>query len=137
MKRLLIGGLGALAIGLTGCSATGGAHTVSAHTVNLPVTTPTVVPVSYTPKTTDFTVGVIITQKHCFGSYGCNYKYDIDPTYVGIQPLPDKKLTVIYTVTGSEEGDRMENFTIDKSGTAHFNKGGMVTAPDGTDLWRR
>ena len=82
------------------------------------------------PAPSDFTVGVIVTQKHCFGDYGCNYKYDVDPSYVG-KSGGIKNLIVTYSVAGGEDGERIESFTVDKKGAMRFNLDEMITAPDG------
>jgi hypothetical protein len=97
-----------------------------------PSTTTSVAPASYAPTAADFTVGVVITVKHCFGSYGCNYTYHVDPTYVGIRPLPHKNLTVVFEVTGGQE-NQTDNFTVDKNGVSHSSSLTAI-APDGTNF---
>jgi hypothetical protein len=59
--------------------------------------TPVAVPLA-TPA--DFTVGVLILSKECFGSAGCDVTYRIDPkTTVGC----DSSCTVTYQVSGGED----------------------------------
>jgi hypothetical protein len=100
-------------------------------------TTAPVAPASYSPTPADFTLDVIVTSKQCFGANACNYTYRVDPHYVGAQPLPDKKLTAIYTVTGGGQSyfggdkDQVQNFTVDKDGTARGSSGLLVAIPDG------
>jgi len=74
----------------------------------------------------DFVVGVIVTEKKCFGSAGCNIRYTIDPQYLSAKPLPDKT-TIIFTVSGGDQ-DQVGNFTIDRSGTATFDRETSISA---------
>jgi hypothetical protein len=92
------------------------------------VPTPTATP----PVPADFVVGVIITEQKCFGSAGCNYRYTINPQYISAKPLPDKT-TVVFTVTGGDQ-DQIGNFTIDTAGIATFDRGTMISGPEGADL---
>lgn len=75
---------------------------------------------------------MIITEQKCFGSAGCNYRYTINPQYVGAQPLPDKT-TVVFNVTGGEQ-DQIGNFTIDKDGLATFDRETSISGPESPDL---
>lgn len=95
----------------------------------IPTTTTAPPPVQLSPA--DFKVDIVVTNKECFGPAGCNYTYTIDPHYVGPQPMPSEKATVIYQVNGAGD-DEVGNFTIDKWGTAHFDKQELAIAPDDT-----
>src|SRR5437879_3831841 len=37
----------------------------------------------YTPTPDDFTIGIKVLSKQCFGSAGCNIEFRIDPSYTG------------------------------------------------------
>ena len=104
MKRLIVGGLAALAIGLTGCSATGGAPSHgNTATGTVPVPTPA-----------DLRVEVLVTEKQCFGPDNCIYTYDATllPT-ASFPPQPDgRTLFVVYAVTGGAQ-EQIGNFTVD------------------------
>jgi hypothetical protein len=84
------------------------------------------------PVPVDFVVGVIITEQKCLGSAGCNYRYTINPQYISANPLPDKT-TVVFTVTGGEQ-DQVGNFTVDKDGTATFDRQTSISGREGADL---
>ena len=75
---------------------------------------------------------MIITEQKCFGSAGCNYRYTINPQYVGTQPLPDKT-TVVFNVTGGEQ-DQIGNFTIGKNGLVTFDRETSISGPESADL---
>jgi hypothetical protein len=70
------------------------------------------------PEPSDFTIDIKVLRKACFGSYGCNITYQIDPTYIGTTPLTGRTFTVIYEVTGSEYGTQIKNFEVNSDGTA-------------------
>lgn len=59
-----------------------------------------------------FTVGVTILRKKCFGSAGCNVTYRIEPSYVGQERIPKSgTVEVTYKVTGGES-EAINTFTI-------------------------
>lgn len=65
----------------------------------------------YTPEPSEFTIGIRILKKTCFGSAGCNVTFRIKPSYNGI-PLPDdQELTVTYEVRGGED-PKVNSFTM-------------------------
>jgi hypothetical protein len=87
-------------------------------------------PTTFDPKPVDFKVGIKIRKKKCFGSAGCNVTYQIKPSYVGDQPLPDNGvIEVTYEVTGDESGPSINTFTVDGEGTAHFDKEEVASTP--------
>jgi hypothetical protein len=68
-------------------------------------------PAQFTPKKSDFEIGIKILEKQCFGSGGCSIAYRIKPKYVGTQELPDEgTIEVSYLVTGDESGPRQNTF---------------------------
>jgi hypothetical protein len=84
------------------------------------------------PRPEDFVIPVIVTSEHCFGSAGCNYKYTINPQYISSNPLPDKT-TVVFSVTGGDE-DQVGSSTIDKKGTATFQRESSLQGQEGAQL---
>jgi hypothetical protein len=80
-------------------------------------------PEEFNPSTSDFKVKIKVVKKQCFGSAGCNVTYRIDPEYVGDDPLPTSGSTeVTYEVSGGEDGPAINTFTVDDTGTAHFDE---------------
>jgi hypothetical protein len=70
-------------------------------------------PAGFTPKKSDFEIGIKILEKTCFGSTGRSISYRIKPKYVGTQELPDEgTIEVSYRVTGDESGPRQNTFQI-------------------------
>lgn len=52
------------------------------------------------PTPAEFVISVVVTDKNCAGPNACTYKYNIEPKYVGLHPLPATEIKVIYQVTG-------------------------------------
>ena len=129
-ERLIIGAI-ALAIGLTGCSATGGPPTAAPTTTvtGVDVTSSPVMP--RTPEPADFRIDVIVTSKECFSPASCVYHYAIDPWPTASYPpqYDDTKLTVIYTVTGGDQ-DQVGNYTV-KGDVMTRDMDAVVLGPDG------
>lgn len=124
-----------IAVGLSGCvtpdqvtstksGSPAGAWSEATSTSSTPSAAP--------PTPADFVVGVIITEQKCFGSAGCNYRYTINPQYIGTKPLPDKT-TVVYSVTGGEQ-DQVGNFTLDSTGTATFDRETGISGEESANL---
>lgn len=87
------------------------------------------------PRPEDFTIGVRVLEKKCFGSAGCNVGYQIDPKYTGIRTLPKDPFTVIYEVTGGEDGPQVNNFEVINGESISFPKEERVgTASSGAVL---
>jgi hypothetical protein len=100
----------------------------STDTTGTPAATPTLTgeptaePAGFTPKKSDFEVGIKILEKKCFRSGGCSITYRIQPKYVGMQELPDEgTIEVSYRVTGDEPGPRQNTFEI-VDGQTEFDK---------------
>ena len=87
---------------------------------------PTTAPAGYSPKASDWKVGVKVKEKQCFGEVGCNVTVAIDPQYVGSQTLPDSgTIEVTYEISGDESGPVVGSFTVE---------GGQVSYDKTTDL---
>src|SRR3954471_22559458 len=79
-----------------------------------------------------FTIGILVLEKKCFGSAGCNVSFRIDPKFTGTGSA--KNLEVTYEVVGGE--DPLTNtFTIDSAGTASFDgRESLQTSSNGAEL---
>jgi hypothetical protein len=74
------------------------------------------------PAASDFIIDVKVLKKACFGSAGCNATYQIDPTYIGTSPLAKQTFTVIYDVSGGEDGPQINNFTVNGESSISFRR---------------
>lgn len=77
---------------------------------------------SLLPAVSDFIIDVKVLKKACFGSAGCNIRYQIDPTYIGTSPLAKQAFTVIYEVLGGEDGPQINNFTVNGDSSISFQR---------------
>ncbi len=76
----------------------------------------------YNPKPTDFTIGIKLLTKKCYGELGCDVNFQIIPSYVGGQSFPAKGTTeVTYEVTGGKE-TITNTFEVDGDGTMTFDE---------------
>jgi hypothetical protein len=76
---------------------------------------------TFTPRKTDFRIGIKILQKTCLGSAGCSISFQIEPTYVGSQALPSTgTIEVTYSILGAE--DPIENTFSIVNGQANYDK---------------
>lgn len=72
------------------------------------------------PKPEEFTIGVVVTEKECFGSAGCIVTYDIDLNYLGPGLDPDGQWTLIYEVVGGEQ-QRIGSLTLRGDGQITYD----------------
>lgn len=83
------------------------------------------------PDPSDFDIEVLVIERSCFGSYGCNVRYQINPVYTGAGELPDKRFTVVYQVSGCKD-TKESSFKASASG---WDSGVLdwdfCTSPDG------
>jgi hypothetical protein len=63
------------------------------------------------PIPAEFQIGVVVTDQNCSGPSGCVYKYRIEPKYIGMHPLPEKEIKVVYQVTGGHQ-PQVGDFTV-------------------------
>lgn len=82
------------------------------------------------PDPSEFTLAIVVLEKECFGSAGCNVKYRIDPTYTGSRPAVDLEIT--YEVSGAED-PIINTFTIDELGTASFDSEETASTASSSD----
>lgn len=136
---LLITGIVALVVGIAigGLGRSGGTATPAAtvtttanHTIYVTSPTegggateqPTEQPTDtggYTPRKSDWAIGIKIKSKQCFGSAGCNITFRIAPAHVGGANLPDSgSLDVTYKITGCED-PYSNTFTVENSSASY------------------
>ncbi len=72
---------------------------------------PAAPPLPQVPIPAEFQVGVVVTSQDCSGPNGCVYKYRIEPKYIGMHPLPEKEIKVVYEVTGGHQ-PQVGDFTV-------------------------
>ena len=72
------------------------------------------------PDPAHFKIGIVVLEKECFASAGCNITYRIDPSYNGPSDISDTEVT--YEVVGGEDGAIVNTFEIDGSGEASFDE---------------
>ena len=94
---------------------------------SLPIGTGAPAPVGVIPTPDQIKLEVIVLSQKCFGSAGCVVTIRIHPTYTGSSPLAGA-FTVVYTVTGDENGPVTDYFTVDKDGNAHLT-GDVIETP--------
>lgn len=83
--------------------------TTEAATTTSPSTTPT----AATADLADFMVELIVVEKQCFGSAGCNVTIEPELFYDG-PPLPSSaRYTLVYEVQGGEDGPLTFNIDIE------------------------
>jgi hypothetical protein len=89
-------------------------------------------PTPKVPTPAEFQIGVVVTDQNCAGPNGCVYKYRVEPKYLGLHPLPDKEIKVLYQVTGGhqpQDGD----FTV-QGGQARVLQDVPLEGPPGAQL---
>jgi len=84
------------------------------------------------PIPTEFRISVVVTDQNCSGPSGCLYKYRIEPKYIGMHPLPDKEIKVVYQVTGGHQ-PQVGDFTV-QGGQARVLQDVPLEGPPGARL---
>jgi hypothetical protein len=92
----------------------------------LPTPTPAV------PTPAEFQIGIVVTDQNCAGPTGCVYKYRVEPKYLGLHPLPDSQIKVIYQVTGGHQ-PQTGDFTV-QGGQAKVLQDVPLEGPPGAQL---
>lgn len=88
----------------------------------LPPTSFTTTTTVYIPRPEDFEIDLIVIEKDCFGSAGCNVIVEPDLIQIDGPPLPDgSEWLVVYQVIGGEEGILVFNLTIDEVDAAGYS----------------
>lgn len=97
-----------------------------------PAAAPLPAPTPKVPTPAEFQVGVVVTDENCDGPNGCVYKYRVEPKYLGLHPLPDKEIKVIYQVTGGHQ-PQAGDFTV-QGGQARVLQDVPLEGPPGARL---
>ncbi len=97
-------------------------------TTRSPLPTPT----PQVPTPAEFQIGVVVTDQDCTGPAGCVYKYRVEPKYLGLHPLPDTPVKVIYQVTGGHQ-PQTGDFTV-QGGQAKVLQDVPLEGPPGARL---
>ena len=84
------------------------------------------------PTPTEFQLGVVVTDENCSAADGCLYKYRVEPKYLGLHPLPEKEIKVIYQVTGGHQ-PQTGDFTV-QGGQARVLQDVPLEGPPGARL---
>ena len=97
-----------------------------------PTTAPAAPPRPQVPIPAEFQIGVVVTDQNCSGPSGCVYKYRIEPKYIGMHPLPEKEIKVVYQVTGGHQ-PQVGDFTV-QGGQARVLQDVALEGPPGARL---
>jgi hypothetical protein len=128
--RRLIAALAVFAVVATGLGVTIGM--LDADKAAPPVASRPAPPTPRDPTPAEFQIGVVVTDQNCSGPNGCVYKYRIDPKYVGLHPLPDKPIKVVYQVTGGHQ-PQAGDFTV-QGGQARVLQDVPIEGPPGAQF---
>jgi hypothetical protein len=93
---------------------------------------PTASPRPQMPIPAEFQIGVVVTDRNCTGPTRCVYKYRIEPKYIGMHPLPEKEIKVVYQVTGGHQ-PQVGDFTV-QGGQARVLQDVALEGPPGARL---
>ncbi|HHV20802.1 MAG TPA: hypothetical protein GXZ30_04585 [Propionibacterium sp.] len=99
MKKWAVVGMAALA--LSGCAGTQTQVAPAPQPATTTATTPTPSP-ERTYSASDWTLQVEILRKQCFGSAGCNIRYQVEPVWAGSGAVPTGNTRLTYKVDGAE-----------------------------------
>ena len=97
-----------------------------------PVASPLPAPTPKVPTPAEFQIGVVVTDENCAGPDGCVYKYRVEPKYLGLHPLPDTEIKVMYQVTGGHQ-PQTGDFTV-QGGQARVLQDVPLQGPPGAQL---
>ena len=97
-----------------------------------PPPTPAASPRPQMPIPAEFQIGVVVTDQNCTGPTRCVYKYRIEPKYIGMHPLPEKEIKVVYQVTGGHQ-PQVGDFTV-QGGQARVLQDVALEGPPGARL---
>ena len=120
---IVVGGLGVTIAVLT-ADKTPPPSATARPTLSTP--TPTV------PTPAEFQIGIVVTGEDCAAQTGCVYKYRVEPKYLGLHPLPDTPVKVIYQVTGGHQ-PQTGDFTV-QGGQARVLQDVPLEGPPGAKL---
>jgi hypothetical protein len=130
--RRLIAALAVFAVAATGIGVS--IAMISAKDPPAPTAsrTPLPAPTPKVPTPAEFQIGIVVTDQNCAGPNGCVYKYRVEPKYLGLHPLPDSEIKVIYQVTGGHQ-PQTGDFTV-QGGQARVLQDVPLEGPPGAKL---
>jgi hypothetical protein len=111
--RRVVAAIGILAILVTGFAVTISFLLAPKPSPSVATTRPPTIapPAPKVPTPAEFMIGVVVTDTKCAAPNACTYKYNIEPKYIGLHPLPANEIKVIYQVTGGHQ-PQTGDFTI-------------------------
>ncbi len=93
------------------------------------------------PSPEDFAIDLRTTEKKCFGSAGCNVTVSIDPSYIGVDLLPEE-FEVTYEIRGGEDGPQVNTFSVEGDTITYDSEESLSTSSSDaqleavvTDVW--
>ncbi len=128
--RRLVAALAVFAVVVAGLGIT--IAVLTAQKPQTPTAAPTPPPRPQVPTPAEFQLGVVVTDTNCSESAGCLYKYRIEPKYLGVHPLPDTQIEVIYQVSGGHQ-PQTGDFTV-QGGQARVLQDVPIEGPPGAHL---
>ena len=130
--RRLIAALAVFAVAATGIGVSIAMITAKDSPAPTASRTPLPAPTPKVPTPAEFQIGIVVTDQNCAGPNGCVYKYRVEPKYLGLHPLPDNEIKVIYQVTGGHQ-PQTGDFTV-QGGQARVLQDVPLEGPPGAQL---
>ena len=130
--RRLIAALAVFAVAATGIGVSIAMITAKDSPAPTASRTPLPAPTPKVPTPAEFQIGIVVTEQNCAGPTGCVYKYRVEPKYLGLHPLPDTEIKVIYQVTGGHQ-PQTGDFTV-QGGQARVLQDVPLEGPSGAQL---
>jgi hypothetical protein len=130
--RRLIAALAIFAVAATGIGVS--IAMINASEPPAPTASPLPVPAPTpaVPTPAEFQIGVVVTDQNCAVPNGCVYKYRVEPRYLGLHPLPESQIKVIYQIRGGHR-PQTGDFTV-QGGQAKVLQDVPLEGPPGAQL---
>lgn len=87
------------------------------------------------PSASQFRATLTEISRDCFGSAGCNVRYQITPSYIGSGGIPDGSYKILYSVSGCE--DTKSGYITVRNGRYDTEEEYCSTSSDGRQLTAR
>lgn len=129
--RRLIAALAIFAIAATGIGVSIALFTAK-DAPPPPKASPLPAPTPKVPTPAEFQISIVVTDQDCTVPAGCIYKYRVEPKYLGLHPLPETPVKVIYQVTGGHQ-PQTGDFTV-QGGQARVLQDVPLEGPPGAKL---
>ncbi|OBA85700.1 hypothetical protein A5662_03890 [Mycobacteriaceae bacterium 1482268.1] len=130
--RRLVAAVAVLAVVVAGLGITIAVLTAKPQTPVAAQPSPPPPPRPQLPTPAEFQLGVVVTEQTCSVPAGCVYKYRVEPKYLGLHPLPENEIKVIYQVTGGHQ-PQTGDFTV-QGGQARVLENVPIEGPPGARL---